>query len=129
MGLDNGIIVKKNDAINKLFIVNKNCLYEYSNGSFEIAYWRKCWNVRADIFNIIEGFADDDLYTSLDRDDICNIIKLLKSYNKKTWDRSYSIWTWAEHKRCNRRHIRYLRRLARLMKKYPDLEVYFYDSY
>lgn len=128
MGLDNGILVRKNDTVNKLFIVNKNCLYDYTD-SFEIAYWRKCWNVRTDIFDITESWANDNFYTPLDRDDICNIIKLLKSYNKKTWDRGDSIWTWKEHKRCNRRHIRYLRRLARLMKKYPDLEVYFYDSY
>lgn len=128
MGLDNGIIVKKTELTKRLFKVKKNCFYEYID-DFEIAYWRKCWNVRTDIFDITRGWNNDQSYTALDRDDLYNIIKLLKSYNKKTWDSGDSIWTWKEHKRCNRRHIRYLRRLARLMKKYPDLEVYFYDSY
>lgn len=128
MGLDNGIIVKHNKAINNLFIVNKNYLYDYTD-SFEIAYWRKCWNVRTDIFNMTRGWDNDQSYTSLDRDDIYHIIKLLKSYNGRTWDSANSIWTWKEHKRCNRRHIRYLKFLYKIMKKYPEIEVYFYDSY
>lgn len=132
MGLDNGIIVKKTELTKKLFKVKKNCLYEYI-GDFEITYWRKCWNVRADIFTITEGWENDQSYTSLDRDDIYNIIKLLKSYNKTTWDSDnfmfFSMWTWEEHKKANKRHIRYLKYLYKLMKKYPELEVYFYDSY
>lgn len=128
MGLDNGIIVKKAELTKKLFKVKKNCLFEY-NGSFEIAYWRKCWNVRNDIFTITEGWENDQSYTSLDRDDIYNIIKLLKSYNKKTWDSSNSIWDWKEHKTANKRNIKHLKFLYKIMKKYPEIEVYFYDSY
>lgn len=60
------------------------------------------------------------------------IISILKSYNAKTWGYSgwgCSIWEWSEHKKFNRRHIRNLKRLIKIMKKYPELEVYFYDSY
>lgn len=128
MGLDNGIIVKKTELTKKLFKVKKNCLYEYT-GDFEIAYWRKCWNVRDNIFTITKGWRNEQSYTSLDRDDIYNIIKLLKSYNKKTWDSNNSIWTWEEHKTANKRHIKYLKFLYKIMKKYPEIEVYFYDSY
>ena len=128
MGLDNGIIVKKTELTKRLFKVKKNCLYEYT-GDFEIAYWRKCWNVRTDIFTVTRGWNNDQSYTSLDRDDIYNIIKLLKSYNKKTWDSNNSIWTWEEHKTANKRHIKYLKFLYKIMKKYPEIEVYFYDSY
>lgn len=128
MGLDNGIIVKKTELTKKLFIVKKNCLYEYT-GDFEITYWRKCCNVRTDTFTITEGWENDQSYTALDRDDIYHIIQLLKSYNKKTWDSDNSIWTWEEHKKVNKRNIRYLKYLYKLMKKYPELEVYFYDSY
>ena len=76
--------------------------------------------------------ADGDAYkVKLTIDNIKAIRKLLKTYNFKNWEYGWqgSIWEWHEHKPHNRRHIRNLKKLVRIMKKYPDLEVYFYDSY
>jgi hypothetical protein len=128
MGLDNGICVKLNDYSYKIRALKR---FQESYG-FEICYWRKCWNVREDIFTVICAETDSQYHFILDIYDIKEIIKVLKSYNKKTWiygGWGGSIWEWSEHKKTNRRHIRNLKRLVRIMKKYPDLEVYFYDSY
>lgn len=95
----------------------------------EIAYWRKCWNVRGAIADAIGGIHDNGV-TSLSREDVLAIIKELKKFNKKNWDNDGgSIWEWSEIKKIHRGCLRRLRRLARLMKRYPDIEVYFYDSY
>jgi hypothetical protein len=130
MGLDNGISVARNDYSNKIKALKK---FEESwdkehKYPFEICYWRKCWNVRKNILNILNS-CEDDYYYTLSIEDIKEIIKTLKSYNLKTWEWTDSIWTWPEHKKINRKHIKNLKKLIKLMKKYPLLEVYFYDSY
>lgn len=130
MGLDNGINIERNEYSNKIKALKK---FEdnYSN-DFSICYWRKCWNVRRDIFAAIYTEKGSQYCFALDVYDIEVIIKILKSYNKKTWlygGCGGSIWEWSEHKWVNRRHIRNLKKIAKLMKKYPELEVYFYDSY
>ena len=95
----------------------------------EIAYWRKCWNVRDAIADAIGGIEGNGV-TELSREEVLAIIKELKKFNKKNWDNGGgSIWEWPEIKRKHRDCVRRLRRLARLMKRYPDIEVYFYDSY
>lgn len=134
MGLDNSIDIVRNDYSNKInalerFTIScdKDKVYP-----FEVCYWRKCWNVRRDILNIIDQGDDYQYKFALDIPMIEEIIKVLKSYNKKTWENggwSGSIWDWSEHKRFNRRHIRNLKLLIKIMEKYPELEVYFYDSY
>ena len=129
MGLDNGIIVKKNGTTIEMY-KNKSRYITYEwDTDFEVAYWRKCWNVRADILWLTNGWRHDQSYTVLDKDDIYHIIKLLKSYNKNTWDKSETIWSWKEHKKINKRHIRNLKYLYKYMKKHDDIEVRFYDSY
>ena len=134
MGLDNGINIVRNDYSNKIkalerFTVSYDRHKEYP---FEVCYWRKCWNVRADILNIVDQGDAEQYRFYLDISAIKDIIKVFKSYNRKNWQFGGfrgSIWEWFEYKKLNRRHIRNLKRLARIMKKYPDLEVYFYDSY
>ena len=134
MGLDNGICVKRNEYSNSIKGL-KGFTQDWDKDKkydFEFCYWRKCWNVRNDIFNIVAPEINNDSETVLTIEDIAKIIKLLKSYNKKTWDCDSwngSIWTWSEYKAMNRIHIKNLYKLIRLMKRCPKLEVYFYDSY
>jgi hypothetical protein len=133
MGLDNGISVVRNDYSNKIKAL-KNFEESWDKEHkypFKICYWRKCWNVRKDILlNILNSYeAEDEYYYTLSIKHIEEIIKTLKSYNLKTWEWTDSIWTWPEHKKINRKHIKNLKKLIKLMKKYPLLEVYFYDSY
>ena len=132
MGLDNGIIAKKanNEKINtKLHALNT---YTYSDGSHEMAYWRKCWNVRYAIADVIGGI-DDNGETPLMYEDIIAVIKRLKQFNEKNWSGDCwdegSIWEWDEIKDNHRGCIKRLKKLARLVKRHPEIEVYFYDSY
>ena len=134
MGLDNGICVKRNEYSNSIKKL-KGFTQDWDKDKkydFEFCYWRKCWNVRSDIFNIITPETNNNSKTVLTIEDIVKIIKLLKSYNKKTWDCDSwngSIWTWSEHKAMTHIHIKNLYKLIKLMKRFPKLEVYFYDSY
>ena len=134
MGLDNGIDIVRNDYSNKIkalerFTISYDRNKEYP---FEVCYWRKCWNVRADILDIVDKGDAEQYRFYLDIPAIKDIIKILKSYNRKNWQFGGfrgSIWEWSEHKRINSRHIHNLKVLVRIMRKFPDLEVYFYDSY
>ena len=134
MGLDNGICVKRttySDFIKKMKRFEDKTCKKYQL-DYDICYWRKCWNVRNDILDIIQTGENEEYHYELTVRDIEIIITILKSYNSKNWDYgswSDSIWTWKEHKKINRRHIRNLKTLVKLMKKHPYLEVYFYDSY
>lgn len=131
MGLDNGICVKRNEkAMNiydklKRFEKDWDKKYEFD---FEVAYWRKCWNVRALIFDCMGG-GEDNGCTPIKHEDIPKIITALKSLNADNWNEDGgSIWEWEEQKPWIKQYIKNLKYLYRLMDKY-DLDVYFYDSY
>lgn len=59
------------------------------------------------------------------------VIKLLKEFTKRGyWDEyADSIWTFDEFKDNQRRIVKNLIKVYREMKKDPNIEVYFYDSY
>lgn len=131
MGLDNGIIARKTNIIKIDNDLSRLSSYAYSDGDFEIAYWRKCYNVRRSICRALDGINDNGS-TFISREELLTIIKELKKFNRKNWSIGGwegSIWDWSEIKKSHRTSICRLRRLARLMKKYPNIEVYFYDSY
>ena len=97
----------------------------------EVAYWRKCWNVRNIIMGILKVRRDNNSYTIITIDDVDAIIAALCKINKKNWlNCGSTIWEWKEFKRIQRHNIRNLRRLRHMMRKEPDVfEVYFYDSW
>ena len=129
MGLDNGVVIRRNTApecVSKIFHEEE---WDKVNSYIDVAYWRKCWNVRNIIFDLlyIEYFNDSE--TNMSRNDVKRVIAELKKLNSKNFcDRGDCIWEWEDFKRSNRRNIKNLRKLARLMRKYPGMEVYFYDS-
>ena len=128
MGLDNGITLKK-EGLPKQF--NRLATKDRDYGSdIEIAYWRKCWQVRRLIYEAINMPAENDSIVKLSREDVLAIIKILtKNIKQKWYEYGSPYWEWKEYKINHRENIRRLRRLACLMKKYPDVVVEFYDSY
>lgn len=114
MGLDNGIVIRNKDGTEE---------------EAEICYWRKCWNIRNEIFDIIEQKSETYEYL-LSLDNVVNIYYRLKAFNKKNWtENGDSIWTWEEIRKGLKRDIKEIGKLIKRMKKEPDLTVVFYDSY
>ena len=134
MGLDNGVEVKRTEYTNAIpelqqFNMDWDLERKYD---FEIIYWRKCYNLRSMVMDCVTGFKDG-LDTTLDVNDIDNIIKGLQSFNADNWqDNGGSIWDWDDdewpYSEHIQRDIKNLQLLRELMDKY-ELEVYFVDSY
>ena len=131
MGLDNSIEIKRTpytDSISELrqFNLDWDNKHEYD---FSVCYWRKCWNIRNGILDILGGRFSDQWRFHLNTENIDKIIAFLKSLNKHNWnDDGRSIWTWEEYKNHIKDDIKKLKMLRKLMKKY-DLKVVFIDSY
>ena len=130
MGLDNGIVIKKNEktsAIEDKF----GALFDERtyNDEYDVCYWRKCWNIRNEILYIINHRFEEEYEFSLDVEDVEQIIEFLGSLDADTWtDSGSSIWDWDEMEEHVQQDIENLNALVELMQEY-DLDVKFYDSY
>lgn len=131
MGLDNGIMICRKDGL-------PNCVLRLDNDEWrkehsldiEVAYWRKCLGIRAIILGILGVSSEDDSMFEMNRREVRAVIRALKTINKKNWEEKVdTYWTWEEYKYNHYLNIRRLKQLARIMRRHPDLEVYFYDSY
>ena len=135
MGLDNSIQIKRNTSTNSIPEL-KQFELSYDNKhqfDFEICYWRKCYNIRNMVMDVVEGARDNDNSDILTTTDIEKIIHGLQSFNSANWqENGGSIWDWDDeeypYSEKIQRDIENLKKLQTLMEKY-DLEVYFYDSY
>ena len=135
MGLDNSIQIKRNTSTNSIPEL-KQFELSYDNKhqfDFEICYWRKCYNIRNMIMDVVESGRDNDNSDILTTTDIEKIIHGLQSFNSANWQANGgSIWEWDDeeypYSEKIQRDIENLKNLQTLMEKY-DLEVYFYDSY
>ena len=109
------------------FDVEWKTKYDYD---LDVAYWRKCWNVRDIILDLLHVSLDNDSQTPMSIDDVVAVIKALKQLNAKNYtDRGSCIWAWSDFRDINQRNIAALNQLVRLMKKNDNIEVYFYDSW
>lgn len=130
MGLDNGISIRRNTAPESASKIFHEEEWAKKYNYIEVAYWRKCWNVRNIVFELLEIYDFNDSQTMMTADDVKRVIAELRKLNSANFcDDGDCIWDWDEFKRINRRNIKALKRLAKLMKKCPDIEVYFYDSW
>ena len=135
MGLDNSIQIKRNTSTNSIPEL-KQFELAYDNKhqfDFEICYWRKCYNIRNMIMDVVESARDNDNSDILTTTDIEKIIRGLQSFNSANWqENGGSIWDWDDeeypYSEKIQRDIENLKNLQTLMERY-DLEVYFYDSY
>ena len=130
MGLDNGICIRRDSApITALALFDDEVSKKY-NYNPNVAYWRKCWNVRNIVFGLLDIDEFNDSETPMSAEDVTRIITELKKFNRNNYlDCGDCIWEWDEFKQINKRNISALKRLVRLMKKNDNIEVYFYDSW
>ena len=127
MRLDNGIMLNCSDKDYLKFpYPNERDLgREYK----DIAYWRKCWDIRRDIINNLH-YKDGDLST-VDLEDIPAFIRALKPYlNENYWnEHDDSIWTYEEMFNKTYEILVNLEYLKKYLKDNPDVKCYFYDNY
>ena len=110
MGLDNGLVIRKrNQKVSK-----------------EIAYWRKCWNIRGDILDIIDSTEEKYCY-EISPSQLLQIVKILSKYNEKNWD--HSIWSWDDIKHSIKKQILTIPFWIIFLLFNKDYYCEFYDSY
>ena len=134
MGLDNGIEIKRKDNL-------PNCVLHFDSDEWrkqhgcclEVAYWRKCWNVRHIIFDVLRRGDDNDSIIDITREELIEIIHRLKDdlhyfdFLEGEW--GGCIWRWNDFRRIHKWNLKNLKKLAGMMKRHPEIEVIFYDSY
>ena len=135
MGLDNGIIIECKSKEEAQSIIDDaathlNSLDLYQT-EVEVCYWRKCWNIRREILEVLHAGDEGGKYT-IDIEDIKPIIKrLYKFLDKETWenDDDGSIWEFEEFRESLLWSILNLSWLYYYKIEHPKIEIYFYDSY
>lgn len=139
MGLDNGIqlITKQKIDLDDWEIVpdyvkiefDDFFTKEYNDGYYyDICYWRKCWNIRHVILDIIE--EDGDGRYEIDKPSqiqtiMNNLIMFLE--DMETWDNS--IWSAEEIIPHLAQDIVNLSWLKKYKQENPTAKISFYDSY
>ena len=133
MGLDNGIEVRRKDKLPNCVLCFDDDWCKQRGYDLEVAYWRKCWNVRDVIFDVLRRGDENDSVIDITREELVEIIDRLESdinYFDFLEGGSYScIWDWNTLRRIQKRNIKNLKKLAKMMKRHPEIEVIFYDSY
>lgn len=134
MGLDNGIEIRRKDNLpNCVLCFDKDEWCKQHGYDLEVAYWRKCWNVRNIIFDVLRRGEDNDSVIDITREELVEIIRCLEDdlhyfdFLEGEW--GGCIWDWNAFRRIQKRNIKNLKKLAGMMKRHPEIEVYFYDSY
>lgn len=128
MGLDNAITLKN--------YKNKGHKVEILADEYdEIAYWRKYWGFRNEVvWSLCSKYdSDQDAYEwKLDEKDLDMIISCLKYFIKDEdtfYSDGQSIWEYEHVREQTFDIIADLRVLIKEMRKDPEIEAWFYDSY
>jgi hypothetical protein len=133
MGLDNGIEIRRKDNLPNCVLCFDNDWCKQRGYDLEVAYWRKCWNVRYVIFDVLRRGDDNDSVIDITREELAEIIDRLESdinyfdFLEEAW--GSCIWEWNDFRHFQKRNLKNLKKLARMMKRHPEIEVIFYDSY
>ena len=130
MGLDNGVVFRTKEPITYPKWVMARRFIRHENGG-EVCYWRRCWGLREDVFNMLGSEHEEKFEYHLTIDEVRAIRKILVGYffHPRRWRKS--AWEWKDAWRHQFRHILSLRWLEKRMRRDPDnIEwVIFYDSY
>lgn len=139
MGLDNGLMLKIKDKERFGEIpswIRREEWEDKYDYDYEINYWRKCWNVRGLIFDVLveQGVpCHEDCGSFVMPLKVLDEInkELKKLYTEKIWDKGGSIWEWEDIGENYKKNLKYAKKVAKWLKRKPadSFEVYFYDSY
>ena len=133
MGLDNGIEIRRKDNLPNCALCFDEEWCRQRGYNLEVAYWRKCWNVRHAIFDVLRRGEDSDNVIDITYEEVLEIIKRLEDdfhyFDFLEGDCGGCIWEWNIFRNIQKRNIKNLKKLAKMMKRHPEIEVYFYDSY
>lgn len=137
IGLDNGFRVrglKKTDIPSYIHLPREDDITN-DDKEIEVAYYRKCWNVRHMVLGVLRIPTSSNEYEyKLDPEDLSAIIrKMGKFFNREVWedsDEGGSIWTFEEaFEGTLLNNTLNLKWLFEYWRDHPEIEVYFYDSY
>lgn len=128
MGLDNGFLVKGIKLKDIPKFVKPTAFLE--NGLIEIAYWRKCWGIRNELFEAVKNFKTQS-NSKINIEDIRLILIVIRHFfSKEYWEEnSDSIWNFDDYFDYNLQNYMNLFWLYGYMKEHPEVECEFYDSY
>ena len=137
MGLDNGLILhtkkkipakERPDFIKIMPSEIKEADFPYS---YEICYWRKCWNIRKEVAHAIGAPHDYVAKYGLDVKDVKNIWRAVESLDSRRAWGSGSIWSYDEMSGHLNMDLISIEWLIHFMKDHDenDYAVEFYDSY
>ena len=137
MGLDNGLILHTREPIE----IPEELHFNLSMGdeplkySYELLYFRKCWNIRREIVRALNAGYEYCGKAWLTIDEVKQIWWAIHELNHKSaWNDTDSIWTWDEIKDRLDRSLLVLEWLVNFMREHvgdkePFYMVEFYDSY
>ena len=138
MGLDNGIVLHSREPIIIPLEVRATLevypLDRYFNYNYDLCYWRKCWNIRRAVAQVLEAGAEYVGKCFLTISEVKGIWWALNELDdEKTWEASPhgSIWTYDEIKDNLQNSMLSLEWLIFFMRN-TDERLYmveFYDSY
>ena len=135
MGLDNGIILKIEDKKLPADFPTTPDSFDLKEleerGELEIAYWRKCWGIRAAIIEVLHMKDSEEWEHTVEADDVPAIRKaLLKFLHPVYWEENAdSIWEYDEYFEHMLDIMFNLKWLEKYLEEHPAAIAYFYDSY
>ena len=137
MGLDSGLLVKSDKRALTRDMLPAGIIYPFENdynNDIEIAYWRKCWNIRQAVMNHFNWrFESDDQWQfSIDKpEQILELIEIFASWlDEERWEEDgNSIWTYKEVRQSIINAIVNCAIIYTFMLNNPDVYCLWYDSY
>lgn len=137
MGLDNGLILHTREPIE----IPEDFRFDFSieneplKYSYEILYFRKCWNIRREVVRALNADYEYCGKAWLTIDEVKKIWWAINEINHENiWESGSSIWTYDEIKDKLDRSLLALEWLIGFMREHvgdktPFYMVEFYDSY